>query len=79
MVGFPEGKFVQAMKIAVGPLEIDEVAVRKQLEAAAESTPNSPCARGYRTNFPVASAVKDDDPVRLPEIVAPDNYGFAGS
>jgi hypothetical protein len=28
MEGFPEGKFVQAMQIGVGALEIDQTAIR---------------------------------------------------
>ena len=43
MEGFTERKFVQAVQIAGRPLKIDEATMAKELEAAAESTPNPPC------------------------------------
>ena len=77
MKGFAKGKFVQAMEIAGGPLEIDEAAMGKELEAAAESAPNPSCPGRHGSDLAVVSRVEDNDPVRFPEIVASNNDRLA--
>lgn len=73
MKGFSKGEFTQAVKIGIRALKVDQAAMSKELKAAAETTPNPsrPSRRG--PHLAVSSRVKDNDPVRLPQIVAANN------
>jgi hypothetical protein len=78
VVGSYHGKFVHLVQGAIGALEVHQVALREQLQAASKACANATGPFGHGSHLAGHPGIEENNPIRLGQVMAPDDDGFGG-
>jgi hypothetical protein len=76
LVRAEDRELVHLVEGLVGPLEVDELPLREELEASPEPGSDPPHPFRHGADLPQGLGIEDHDPVRLGQIVAADDDGL---